>query len=86
MNDLRCPHVDVLGNRLIEAYRKLSDAEIFVDSISTQAQAEMEMVAIKQEIVRHRQECFLCQAAQCRQEAIRAFAVDEPIWRGTMAS
>jgi hypothetical protein len=78
--------MDLLGNRLIEAYRRLSDIETFSSSDEDRIKAEAEMAAVQYEVAHHRQECFLCRTVQCRQEAIRAFAVDEPVWRGTMAS
>ncbi|WP_334267262.1 hypothetical protein [Edaphobacter sp. HDX4] len=86
MHDLRCPKMDILGNRLIEAYRKLSDTEMFADSALNAVQAELDMISAQEQIVAHRQECFLCRTAQCRQETLKAFAMDEPIWHGTMAS
>jgi len=86
MHDLRCPHMDLLGNRLIEAYRRISDAEIFADSGVNCEKAEREIASVRQEMANHRHECFLCRTLQSRQEAIRAFAVDEPVWRGMMAS
>lgn len=86
MHDLRCPKMDILGNRLIEAYRRVSDTEIFVDSASNFVKAQLEMVSVQEEIAIHRQECFLCRTVQCRKETLKAFAVDEPVWHGTMAS
>ena len=86
MHELRCPHMDLLGNRLIEAYRSLSDTETFGGSVDDCSKAEKEMAAVQHEIANHRHECFLCRTLQGRQEALRAFAVDEPAWRGTMAS
>lgn len=86
MHELRCPHIDLLGNRLIEAYRHLSDMETFGGSAADCCRAEAEMAAVRYEIANHRQECFLCRTLQGRQEALKAFAVDEPAWRGTMAS
>lgn len=86
MHELRCPNMDWLGNRLIEAYRKVSDTEIFGGSADDYSKAEKEMAAVRHEMAHHRQECFLCKTLQCRQEALKAFAVDEPAWRGTMAS
>jgi len=86
MYELRCPHMDLLGNRLIEAYRRLSDTEIFADAAANYSKAEMEMASVQHEIANHRSECFLCRAAQARQETMKAFATDEPVWRGTMAS
>jgi hypothetical protein len=78
--------MDVLGNRLIEAYRDLGDTEIFGGSAADCSKAQAEMAAVKHAIAHHRQECFLCRTLQGRQEALKAFAVDEPAWRGTMAS
>jgi hypothetical protein len=78
--------MDLLGNRLIEAYRSLSDTEIFSSSAADCSKAEAEMAAVKHEMANHRQECFLCRTLQGRQEALKAFSVDEPVWRGTMAS
>lgn len=86
MHELRCPHMDVLGNRLIEAYRGLGDREIVGGSTVACSKAEADMAAVKRAIANHRQECFLCRTLQGRQEALKAFAVDEPVWRGTMAS
>lgn len=86
MYELRCPNMDLLGNRLIEAYRRLSDTEMFGGSTDDYRKAEKEMVRIQHEIASHRQDCFLCRTLQSRQEAIKAFAVDEPAWRGMMAS
>ncbi|QHS51764.1 hypothetical protein [Edaphobacter sp. 12200R-103] len=78
--------MDVLRNRLIEAYRGLGDTDVFGGSTADCSKAEVEMAAVKHAIANHRQECFLCRTLQGRQEALKAFAVDEPAWRGTMAS
>lgn len=86
MNDLRCHKMDLLGNRLIEAYRGLSDVEMLAGEADDNWKAKKEMVTVQYEIANHRQDCFLCRTVQTRQEAMKAFAVDEPVWRGTMAS
>ena len=86
MHELRCPHMDLLGSRLIEAYRRLTDTEMFSSSADDCSKAEAEMAAVQYAIANHRQECFLCRTLQCKEEALKAFAVDEPAWRGTMAS
>lgn len=86
MQELRCPNMDLLANRLIEAYRKLSDTEMFGGSADDYSRAEKDMAGVQHEIANHRQDCFLCRTLQSKQEAIKAFAVDEPAWHGTMAS
>jgi hypothetical protein len=86
MDDLRCPNMDLLGRRIIEAYRRLSDMEDFAGSIPEQIRAQEEMVAVQIQMERHRDECSVCRAIRWKQEVVRAFANSEPAWRGTMAS
>jgi hypothetical protein len=86
MHELRCPNMDLLRNRLIEAYRRLGDTDTFDGSADEYNKVQREMAAVQHTIANHRQDCFLCQTLLGRQETLKAFAVDEPVWRGTMAS
>lgn len=86
MYELRCPKMDLLGNRLIEAHRRLGDTEMFLGSAEDYSNAKKELAAVQHAMAHHREDCFLCRTLQCRQEALKAFAVDEPTWHGTMAS
>jgi hypothetical protein len=85
MQDLRCPKKDLLAGRLIEAYRRLSDTEIFVDSFADRAQAEIDINAVRLEVARHPDECYFCQAIR-RRETIRLFPKQETTWQGKLAS
>ena len=86
MDELRCPKMDLLGIRLIKAYRRIDDTQIFADSVSDQVEAEIEITVVQQEMGRHTEECSVCQAIRGRKEILRAFSEGDPAWRGTMAS
>ena len=86
MDDLRCPNLDALGLRLLEAYRQLGDIEIEVLSTSIRSTAHSQVGVLEQEIGTHSQDCAICRAINWKKEVARAFAKDEPAWRGTMAS
>lgn len=86
MDDLRCPNLDLLGFRLIEAYRHLGDVKPDPGSSPEQAESQLEMSLIEQEIRDHPQNCSICRAINWKKEVIRAFSKNEPAWRGTMAS
>jgi hypothetical protein len=86
MDDLRCPKMDLLGLRMIEAYRRVSDTEDFAESIPERLRAHEAMIAVQAQMESHRDECSLCRAIRWKQEVVRAFANSEPAWRGTMAS
>ena len=86
MDNLRCPSLDLLGSRLIEAYRHLGDLEIDVVPPADRMKAEHDLSSIEQEIRDHRGNCFLCLEIRWKKEMERAFSKSEPAWRGTMAS
>lgn len=86
MHELRCPKMDLLGIRLIEAYRRIDDTQISADSVLDQVEAEIEITAVQQEMGRHSKECSVCQAIRSRKEILRAFSEGDPVWQGTMAS
>lgn len=86
MDDLRCPSMDRLGVRLIDAYRRLSDIEDFASSLADQVRAQGEMTAVREQLEKHRDECPMCRSIRWKQEVARAFCSSEPVWRGTMAS
>jgi hypothetical protein len=86
MDDLRCPNLDALGLRLLEAYRQLGDVEIEVRSISKRLTADSEVSVLENEIGTHCRDCAVCRAISWQKEVMRAFSKDEPAWRGTMAS
>jgi hypothetical protein len=86
MDNLRCPNLDLLGFRLIEAYRRLGDVELDAVSSSDQTEAQLAMSSIEQEIRSHRENCFLCREIRWKTEMVKAFSKSEPAWRGTMAS
>jgi len=86
MDNLRCPNLDLLGFRLIEAYRRRGDVDLDTVSTSDRIEAQLEMSFIEQEIRSHRESCFLCREIRWKKEMVRAFSKSEPAWRGTMAS
>ena len=86
MANLRCPNLDVLGNRLLEAYRQLGDVEIeVISSLNQLAVDESPVRTLEEEIRNHWQNCAICLALSWQNEVIRAFSKDEPAWHGTMA-
>jgi hypothetical protein len=86
MDDLRCPNLDVLGFRLLEAYRQLGDVEIEVLSTSNWLTTTSQVSVLEKEIRTHCQDCAICRAINWQKEVMRAFSKDEPAWRGMMAS
>ena len=86
MDDLRCPNLDSLGLRLLEAYRQLGDVEIEVQSTSNRLTTYPQVSVLEKEIRTHCQDCAICRAINWQEEVKRAFSKDEPAWRGTMAS
>ena len=56
----RCPHLDILSNRLIEAYRDLA----FGETSAVEGKAvtlNSSIVALQSSIQEHRKSCILCQ-------------------------
>lgn len=86
MDDLRCPNLDALGLRLLEANRQLGDVEIESPSTSNRLSAHSQVSALEKEIRNHFKDCAICRAISWQKEVMRAFSKDEPAWRGTMAS
>jgi hypothetical protein len=62
MNYLRCPHLDQLGRKLIEAYRRVSDEDIccFAHDIN----GAEPLVNIHRQMALHRSSCPICQQAE----------------------
>jgi hypothetical protein len=72
-------------SRLIEAYRRLSDTEIFAEFSNYRMRAEAEMNSAHLEMGRHSEECAVCRTLAMRQP-VTAAPVQEMGWQGKMAS
>jgi hypothetical protein len=83
MHELRCPKKDLLMNRLIEAYRRLSDTEIFAELFNQRMRAEAEMNAAHLEAGGHSEECVICRMLAMRR-ALTPLPVREMGWQGTL--
>jgi hypothetical protein len=80
MEKLRCPNLDALGLKLIEAYRQLGDPEVEVISIPNLTEAGLRLSSLEQEIRNHCQRCAICLAIAWRRENVYTEAKDEPAW------
>jgi hypothetical protein len=85
MHELRCPKKDLLMSRLIEAYRRLSDTEIFAEFSDHRMRAEAEMNAAHLEAGRHSEECVICRMLAMRR-TVTPLPVREVGWQGKVAS
>jgi hypothetical protein len=85
MGDLRCPNLDALGLRLLEAYRQRGDVEI--ESLSSNNRGAQDQVSVFEEDLRkHCRDCAICRGIRWRKDVVRAFSSDDATWRGVMAS
>jgi hypothetical protein len=62
MNYLRCPHLDQLGRELIEAYRRVSDAEIFC--LTHDLNGADPIISVHRQMASHRSSCPICKQAE----------------------
>lgn len=62
MPHLRCPHLDILSNRLIEAYRQMTGTDI--SSIWNGGDASRIVAQLQSDMREHRITCILCKSIQ----------------------
>ena len=68
MNAFRCPHLDRLGRELIEAYRQVSDVDIFC--LTRDLDCADAVASVHQKMAEHRGSCPLCKQAES--DAVRS--------------
>jgi hypothetical protein len=62
MPHLHCPQLDILSNRLIEAYRQMTGTDI--SSVWSGGPAALSVAQLQAAIREHRITCILCQSIQ----------------------
>jgi hypothetical protein len=60
MNKLRCPALDSLGRKMIEAFRRVEEVSVMGPNSEEIGFAAKKLAAVKREISEHRLVCFLC--------------------------
>jgi hypothetical protein len=58
MTHIHCPHLDRLGQELIEAYRRVDDRDVFCSTTDTGAPNEV--AALHHVMAEHRKSCPRC--------------------------
>ncbi len=54
----RCPQMDILGNKLIESYRDMIEAD--VSAALNHRNRDNRIVEVQREMIEHRNSCMLC--------------------------
>lgn len=73
MNNFHCPHLDRLGEELIEAYRRVEDRDVFCSTTDTSAPDDV--AVLHHAMAEHRKLCPLCR------RVAREMANNSPIRR-----
>ena len=66
MDAFRCPHLDVLGRQYIEAFRRVSEGELFYQTAGEKAFALHDLQELSETLVLHRTVCPLCRLTRGR--------------------
>jgi len=78
MGHLRCPQLDILSNRLIEAYRHMTGTDISSVWSDGGASAHLSVAQLQAAMREHKIACILCKRIESARHATTPTAMPRP--------